>query len=83
MLTGALVVGTLVGLWRRERVRSGEGYSSPMVAWLGKRLFWASACAAGVYAFGPVPVNPSWLYAVALGLTGGAAGYVGHLPARL
>jgi len=83
LLAGALAAGTLAGLARRERVRRGEGYSSPLVAWMGKRALFLSACAVGAWAGAPVALAPAWLYAAAAGLAAGAAAYAGSLPTRL
>jgi hypothetical protein len=54
-----------------------------MLAWIGKRLLLASACAADAYGLGPVAVEAAWLYAAGLGLASGAAIYAGNLPTRL
>ena len=83
VLAGGLIAGGLLGLWRRERVRSGDGYSSPMIAWIGKRSLFACACAAGVFATAPVEVSSIWLYGVSLATGVGAFTYAGNLPTRL
>jgi len=78
-----LALGVLTGLRRRERVRAGEGYSSPLVAWVGKRVLLTGACAVGLYATGPVMADPAWLFAAAIAVAAGSAAYAGNLPARL
>jgi hypothetical protein len=83
LLAGALATGALAGLARRERVRRGEGYSSPLVAWVGKRALFLSACAVGAWAGGPVALAPAWLYAAGAGLAVGAGAYAGSLPTHL
>ena len=83
VLIGGLAAGICSGLARRERVRGGEGYSSPLAAWFGKRLVFASICLSGLFMVAPLAWSIGWVYAAAFGLGMGAAAYAGNLPARL
>ncbi len=83
LLGGLLALGALIGLRRREHVRRGDGYSSPMIAWIGKRVFLAGACAIALFASSPLAVDPAWILAAGVAIAAGSAAYAGNLPTRL
>lgn len=81
-LAGASL-GLTLGLLLRERVRLRLTHASPTLAYLGKRLFAASAVAAATFAFAPVAWPPSVLHALAAAGAAGLALWSSNLPVKL
>jgi hypothetical protein len=76
-------LGVSLGLLLRERVRLRRTHASPSLAFLGKRLFHASAVAAAAFAFSPVAWPPSALHALAAAAAAGLALWCANLPLKL
>jgi hypothetical protein len=83
VLVACAVAGVVNGLAARERVGAGAGYSSPLKAWIAKRLAAGAGIAIASVALAPIPSGGAILWASAAGLLAGSAGYVGNLPTRL
>lgn len=82
---GALVAlqGITLGLCGRDRVRLRRAYSSPTLAFLGKRLLLGSLVVVATYAFSPVAWPAEWLDAIAAANAIGWAVWLANLPTRL
>ncbi len=79
----ALLVGIVAGLLRRHRLREEHGYSSVTFSYVGKFLVAGALAGYVLTAFSPAIV-PLWgFYLATLGVSAGAAVYVGCLPPRL
>ncbi len=81
-LLGAML-GVTLGLYGRDRVRLRRTYTSPTLAFLGKRLFLAAVVAVGVYVLFPVAWPRPCLDVFAAAGALGAAVWIGNLPTRL
>ncbi len=83
VLVMCAMAGVVNGLAARERVGAGVGYSSPLKAWIAKRVGAAAGVAIASVALAPMPSGGAILWASAAALLAGSAGYVGNLPTRL
>lgn len=83
VLVAAAVAGLASGLARRERVRLGSGWCSPLRAWIGKRVSLAGLFVVAAWLTTPVPADPAILWLAASALLAGPRLYAGHLPPRL
>jgi len=79
----SMLAGLANGIARRERVTAGDGYSSPMRAWIAKRVALAGATAIAAWATAPLSCGGGLLWASSAALFIGLMDYVGNLPGRL
>ena len=77
------LAGLMNGAARRERISAGAGYSSPMRAWIAKRVALAGATTLGVLGTVPLSCGAGLPWAAAAAILLGLWDYVGNLPGRL
>ncbi len=80
---GLVVLGGIGGALRRERVRAGEGYSSPLRAFVAKHAALAACAALAVVVVTPTPVGAWAFYAAAALAAAGGGAWIANLPVRL
>jgi hypothetical protein len=83
VLAAAIGAAVALGLARRERLRSGESFASPTVAYLGKHLAVAGAVSLASYALVPWPLPPAALWWGGGGAATGAFLFVSNLPLKV
>ena len=76
-------LGLSLGFLLRERVRLRLTHSSPALAFIGKRVFLASAVASATFALSPVAWLPLVLHALAAAGAAGLALWSANLPLKL
>jgi hypothetical protein len=77
------LLGAILGLVGRDRIRLRRAFPSPSFAYAGKFLFVACLAPAATFLLAPVDWPVSWLPVFAAGCGGGAALWVGNLPMRV
>ena len=78
-----IVAGFTAGLARREGLRSGSRFASPLRSWIGKRIALLGLGGSLVFALTPL-LLPWWtLWAGILVAAGGAGLFVSNLPLKL
>ena len=78
-----LAAGLTAGLARREGLRNGSRFASPIWSWLGKRIAMVGLGSTLVFALTPL-ILPWWtLWAGVLVASGGTSLYVSNLPLKL
>jgi hypothetical protein len=77
------LLGVMVGLYGRDRIRLRRTYPSPSFAYVGKLICAASLAPAATFLFAPVDWPVTWLPGFAAGCGGGAALWLSNLPLRV
>ena len=77
------LLGLPLGLYGRDRVRSGRTYASPTLAYLGKALLFMSLAAVAAGSLSPLDGPAFHPRYVAVGVAAGMALWLGNLPPRL
>ena len=78
-----LAAGFSAGLARREGLRNGSRFASPIKSWIGKRVALVGLGCALVFALTPL-ILPWWtLWAGVIAASGGTGLYVSNLPLKL
>jgi hypothetical protein len=77
------LLGAIVGLYGRDRIRLRRAYPSPSFAYAGKLAFAACLAPTATFLLAPVDWPVAWLPAFAAGCGGGAALWLSNLPLRV
>lgn len=78
-----MLQGVTLGLCGRDRVRLRRAFSSPTLAWLGKRLCLGCLTVGITYAMAPVAWAPSVFTSCVIGSAIGGMVWLGNLPVKL